>query len=97
CGYTGANEPVRNGGLLLPQGFEAIVVVDSIGPARHMAVNDNGDIYVKLRASSPEGSIVALRDTTGDGRADVIVRFWTDNDPGNYHTGIRIYNGYLYF
>ena len=97
CGYTGANEPVRNGGLLLPQGFEAIVVVDSIGPARHIAVNDNGDIYVKLRASSPEGSIVALRDTTGDGRADVIVRFWTDNDPGNYHTGIRIYNGYLYF
>src|SRR4051794_3973423 len=30
-----------NGGLFLPGGFEALVVVDSIGPARHIAVNDN--------------------------------------------------------
>ena len=38
-----------NGGLLLPGGFEAVVVVDSLpGKARHLAVNDNGDIYVKL-------------------------------------------------
>ena len=37
-----------NGGLSLPKNFEALVVVDSIGPARHLAVNDNGDIYVKL-------------------------------------------------
>ena len=37
-----------NGGLLLPKKFEALVVVDSIGNARHLAVNDNGDIYVKL-------------------------------------------------
>ncbi len=33
-----------NGGLFLPGNFEAVVVVDSIGPARHIAVNDNGDI-----------------------------------------------------
>ena len=45
-----------NGGLLLPQDFEAVVVVDSLGGARHIAVNDNGDIYVKLRASYPDGS-----------------------------------------
>ena len=38
-----------NGGITLPGGFEAVVVTDSIGPARHLAVNDNGDIYVKLR------------------------------------------------
>ena len=36
-----------NGGLILPEGFEAVVVVDSIGPARHLAVNDNGDVYIK--------------------------------------------------
>ena len=35
-----------NGGLILPGGFEATVVIDSIGSARHMAVNDNGDIYI---------------------------------------------------
>ena len=34
-----------NGGLFLPDGFEAVVVVDSLkGRARHMAVNANGDI-----------------------------------------------------
>ena len=35
-----------NGGLFLPDGFEALVVADSIGNARHLAVNENGDIYV---------------------------------------------------
>ena len=35
----------KNGGLFLPDGFEATVVVDSLpGRARHIAVNDNGDI-----------------------------------------------------
>ncbi|MEN9351054.1 MAG: hypothetical protein RL372_2032, partial [Bacteroidota bacterium] len=33
----------KNGGLFLPEGFEAVVVVDSLpGRARHLAVNDNG-------------------------------------------------------
>lgn len=83
--------------LVLPDGFEAIVVVDSIGPARHIAVNDNGDIYVKLRRSDEEGSIVALRDTTGDGRADIIEKFGVLNDErGGYHTEAKIHEGYLY-
>ena len=64
-----------NGGLLLPNGFEAIVVADSIGPARHLAVRDNGDIYAKLKQSNGDGSIVALRDTTEDGRANVTRTF----------------------
>ena len=38
-----------NGGLFLPDGFGAITVVDSVGESRHLAVNDNGDIYIKLR------------------------------------------------
>lgn len=87
----------NNGGLLLPEGFEAVVVADSIGPARHIAINDNGDIYVKLRKSYDDGSIVALRDTTNDGRADVIQRFGVFNDDrGGYHTGAEIDNGFLY-
>ncbi|MEQ8810691.1 MAG: cytochrome C, partial [Imperialibacter sp.] len=52
-----------NGGLFLPGGFEALVVVDSLkGRTRHMAVNDNGDIYVKLRFPPEEGGNMALRD-----------------------------------
>jgi glucose/arabinose dehydrogenase/cytochrome c553 len=87
-----------NGGLFLPGGFEALVVADSTGRARHIAVNDNGDIYVKLR-SSPEGEPgnVALRDTNGDGKADVIERFGIYKNGGNLAVGMRIHNGYLYY
>ena len=41
-----------NGGLYLPGGFEALVVTEGVGPSRHIAVNDNGDIYVKLRTAT---------------------------------------------
>lgn len=86
-----------NGGLFLPEGFEAVVVVDSLaGRARHMAVNDNGDIYVKARFPR-EGGNIALRDTTGDGKADIVVQWGDYKADGTYGTAMRIYNGYLYF
>ena len=84
---------VNNGGITLPEKFAAIVVVDTLGSGRHMAVNDNGDIYLHLRSPNTEGkTIMALRDTTGDGRADIIQGF--SDIPG---TGIEIHNGYLYY
>src|SRR5678816_4234840 len=86
-----------NGGLMLPQNFEAVVVVDSLGGARHLVVNNNGDIYVKLRASYPDGSNVALRDEDNDGKADVIKKFSVYTDPYGYGTAMRINNGYLYY
>ena len=87
-----------NGGLFLPEGFEAVVVADSIGPARHLAVNDNGDIYVKLRFSrGGKGGNAVLRDTTHDGKADIIKRFGDYKDDGGYETAMRIHDGYLYF
>ena len=87
-----------NGGLFLPGDFEAIVVADSIGPARHLAVNDNGDIYVKLSHSKKgEGGNVALRDVDNDGRADSIVRFGDYDNPGGLSNCMRIHSGYLYF
>jgi glucose/arabinose dehydrogenase/mono/diheme cytochrome c family protein len=89
---------VRNGGLILPENFEAIVVVDSLeGRARHIAVNSNGDIYVKLRFPDSIGGNVALRDTNKDGRADIIKKFGNYDDKGSYGTTMRIHNGYLYF
>lgn len=87
----------ENGGLWLPDGFEAVVVADSIGPARHIWVAENGDIYVKLRQSFDDGTMVALRDTDGDGKADIIEKFGIVPSRGNYHTGVKIHNGYLYF
>src|SRR5678815_5512406 len=75
-----------NGKLTLPDGFEALVVVDSVGKARHIAVNENGDIYMKLRGVTPLGGSVALRDTTGDGKADIVKYFGTYKDPRSYGT-----------
>ena len=86
-----------NGGLLLPEGFEAVVVVDSLpGKARHLAVNDNGDIYVKLMHTVRGQGNVALRDDDGDGKADDISYFGKYDDWG-YGTAMRIHDGYLYF
>lgn len=85
-----------NGGLLLPEKFEAVVVAETTGRARHIAVRDNGDVYVKLRSPLPKG-IIALRDTDNDGKADVTSVFGDYPDEGAYGTGMRIYNGYLYF
>src|SRR6186713_1084864 len=85
-----------NGGIFLPGGFEALVVVDSIGPARHIAVNDNGDIYVKLRYSKKGvARNVAIRDINNDGKADSILRFGDYQNEGSLATAMRIHNGYL--
>jgi hypothetical protein len=86
-----------NGGLFLPEGFEAVVVADGVGSARHLAVSDNGDIYVKLRYPGKTGENVALRDTDNDGKADIIRLFGNYGEQGAYGTAMRIYNGYLYF
>ncbi|GAA4300572.1 PQQ-dependent sugar dehydrogenase [Compostibacter hankyongensis] len=81
-----------NGGITLPEGFKAIVVADNIGKARHLVVRDNGDVYIALNSPNHGGGIAALRDTDGDGKADVVRYF------GESHgTGIGIHNGYLYF
>lgn len=88
-----------NGGLYLPDGFDAVVVADSIGRARHLAVNKNGDIYVKLEyndAMNGRGGSVAIRDTNGDGKADSIVYFGDYTDVGSSAVGMTIHNGYLY-
>jgi glucose/arabinose dehydrogenase len=86
-----------NGGLFLPGGFGALVVADSVGPTRHLAVNDNGDIYVKLRIATGDSGNIALRDTTNDGKADIVQRFGDYPNDGSFATEMRVHNGYLYF
>ena len=81
-----------DGGLTLASGFCALVVADQTGPARHLAVAANGDIYVALRnAPNQPGGVLALRDTNGDGIADVREKF---GESGG--TGIALRNGYVY-
>ncbi len=82
-----------NGGLSLPDGFCAFVVLDSLGYARHMAIDEEGDIYVAMRNRGDDpGGIAALRDTTGDGRINLIERFGEMNG-----TAIGLKGEYLYF
>lgn len=81
-----------NGGLSLPEGFSALVVTDETGRGRHLAVKQNGDVYVSLREESENRGIACIRDTTGDGRADIIE--YAGEHTG---TGIKIHNNYLYF
>lgn len=77
--------------LKMPAGFNALVVASGLGNARHIAVNTNGDIYVKMGNTKKGNGIVRLQDNNGDGKADVTSGF------GNYGgTGIAIKNGYLY-
>lgn len=78
-------------GLTLPEGFGAQIVADSVGTARHIVVNDHGEIFVKLNEVKDGKGILVITDKNGDGKADSISGF---ADYGG--TGITIKNGYLY-
>src|SRR6056297_3682629 len=78
--------------LVLPKGFKAYIFADNLGRARHITVNDNGDVYVALRELKNGKGIVALRDRDGDHVADDIEYFF--EQPG---TGIHWKSPWLYF
>ncbi len=83
-----------NGGLTLPQGFCATVVAENIGPARHLVVAPNGDLYVSTQngGRGATGGVVALHDSDGDGKMDKREKFGTDGA-----TGVALRNGYVYY
>ena len=92
-------------GLKLPAGFCATVFADGIGHARQLVVASNGVVYVNTWSGRYYGNdtphaggfLVALQDTTGVGKADVIQRFGaTVQSGGAGGTGIGIYKGALY-
>jgi glucose/arabinose dehydrogenase/mono/diheme cytochrome c family protein len=86
-----------NGGISLPPGFAAVVVADNLvvghktgnntDRLRFLAVAPNGDVYAKTSF----GGIIALRDTDGDGKADVKQEFGSGGG-----TGIAVHDGSLY-
>lgn len=81
-----------NAGLKLPAGFGALRAAENVGRARHLAVTQAGDIYVKLARTTKEGKgIVHLHDANGDGKMEETKGF------GNYGgTGMYIKDGYMY-
>ncbi len=97
--------PGNNGGLTLPSGFCATVFADNLGHVRHMAVAPNGVLYANTwsgrfyRFDKPPagGFLIALKDSKGAGRADVIKRFGAGVPEGSAGgTGIAYYNGAVY-
>ena len=75
--------------LTLPAGFTASTVVESLGANRHMVINSNGDVYVRVSKLKDGKGIFVLRNKNG--KYEIINSF------GNYTgTGIAIKNGYLY-
>jgi len=98
--FSSCNQSSNTTGLNLPDGFISTVYVDSIAETvRHMAVNKNGDLFVKFRRQSDDGVLAAVRDNNNDGYADSIIKFGQYHNPqrGSYSTGSRIYQGYLYY
>ncbi|HWV71466.1 MAG TPA: hypothetical protein VN040_07125 [Pseudosphingobacterium sp.] len=90
CNFKSTNQ-LKSAPLKLEAGFSATIVADSLGAARHLAVNKSGDIYVKLGALKDGKGIYCLSDTDGDGMIDQTSSF--GNYPG---TGILIKDNYLY-
>jgi len=98
----GMSPPGCSAGLQLPDGFCATLFADGATGARHIVVAPNGDVFVNTEprrgariagaaAPSGEGGIIALRDTNGDGKADVQQRF---GEAGG--TGIALAGNLLY-
>lgn len=66
----------NNGGIILPEGFCAVVVTDDLPGARHVAVADNGDVFVATNSTDQsDGGVAVLRDTNGDGKADDVEKW----------------------
>jgi glucose/arabinose dehydrogenase len=91
-------ESCGTAGRRLPAAFCATIFADNVGSARHMVVASNGDLFINIQRGQPNSAaanispgVLALRDTNGDGVADVRERF---GNAGN--TGIALYRGFLY-
>ncbi len=77
--------------IKVPNGFSTSNVAKDFGRVRHIAVNSNGDVYMKLEKLNNGKGIIRLRDTNKDGKMDDTLKF------GNYvGTGIALKDGYLY-
>ncbi len=96
------------GGITLSPGFCATVFADHLGHVRHMAVAANGVVYANTWSGTyyqndtppAGGMLLALQDTSGDGKADKIERFGPAFNAGQRGdhggTGIGLYKNYVY-
>ena len=77
--------------LKLPAGFQIQVFAQDLGNPRNLAIAPNGTVYITRRE---QGDVLALRDTTGDGRANQRRTVASDLKQVN---GIIIHQNRLYY
>jgi glucose/arabinose dehydrogenase len=85
----GMNTPGCTAGLVVPAGFCATVFAEGVSGARHLVVAPNGDVFVNSQGRG--GGITALRDTNGDGKADLREHFGEDGGTGIALEGNNLY------
>ncbi len=90
CGFS---PTPGNGGIALPDGFQAQVVADNLGQARQIALRENGDMYVSLMQPKGMDYLVALRDEDGDGVMDRTEYF---GEMADRTKGLRLRGDWLY-
>ena len=84
-----SDKPFADSDLVLPKGFSASTVVEALGSNRHLWINSNGDIYVKMADLKSGKGIYVLRKNGN--------QYTTVKSFGDYiGTAIVIKNGYLY-
>jgi glucose/arabinose dehydrogenase/mono/diheme cytochrome c family protein len=95
----------NDAGITLPPGFCATMFADKLGHPRHMVVASDGVVYVNTWSGRyyqndtppPGGFLIALKDSKGDGHADIVQRFGATRAEGSHGgTGIALYKGWLY-
>ncbi len=97
--------PEKAAGITLPPGFCATVFADKLGHPRHLVVAPDGVVYVNTWSGRyyqndtppPGGLLVALKDSKGDGHADVVQRFGATYAQGSRGgSGIALYKNWVY-
>jgi glucose/arabinose dehydrogenase len=97
--------PGDNGGLVLSPGFCATIFADNLGHVRDLVAAPDGTLYANTWSGRyypdapppPGGFLLALRDSKGAGRADVVQRFGVTVEAGGTGgTGVALYKGALY-
>jgi len=84
-------EPGEVPGIDLPEGFSITIWADDVPGARSLALGPDGLVFVGQRRSN--GAVRALRDTDGDGAADVR---YTVASGLNVPNGVAVRDGDLY-
>jgi glucose/arabinose dehydrogenase len=85
-----ATDTFRNPKMALPAGFSATVIFEGLAGARHLAVNNQGGVFVKLSKLKEGKGIIYLKPGPGG-------KFVQQAAFGDYPgTGIVIKNDYLY-